>query len=364
MHLRRLFAACLQGVIAVTHKTVLLWVGLFGLGVVVGALLLSAWRLPGVSTWALSLMTPEPTPALEETSAPVRLPAFEISQAQQALVRSLILHTDRPERPRFQIMKYTIKQDDTPWSIAEKFGLTIESILWGNEGMSANAGGLQVGQEINILPENGVMHTVQEDDTWEKIEYLHGVALQEIAAYPGNHFPEEPPYDLVPGQKLIIPGGRNPIVWQDPGPQVIPGKGRQSPGFYSGPLIGTGMGFYIWPVQPIRITQPYWSGHPAIDVDTYTGQPVFAADSGTVIFSGMSEAGYGNLVIIDHGTGYWTYYAHNDVNYVSAGQAVLQGQQIAESGNTGNSTGDHLDFRIRVAGGAFIDPTPLLPPAP
>ncbi|HEY5574452.1 MAG TPA: M23 family metallopeptidase, partial [Anaerolineales bacterium] len=93
-------------------------------------------------------------------------------------------------------------------------------------------------------------------------------------------------------------------------------------------------------------------------------QPVFASDAGTVIFSGWSEWGYGNLVIIDHGNGFWTYYAHNAFNLVEAGQGVLQGQQIAESGSTGNSTGEHVDFRIRVDGGSFLNPLDFLPPIP
>lgn len=306
--------------------------------------------------------TQQPTQADQMEPALVDLlssrPALKVNRS---IVREADLYTYRPDRPRFDIMKYTIQDGDTAWSIAQKFDLQMESILWGNEGMSADAGSLSVGQVINILPVDGVLHTVQKDDTWERIEYLHGVKREEIVAFIGNPFPEGQDV-LVPGQRLIVPGGRNPVVWQDPGPQVIPGMGRQSPGFYAGPLAGMGTGTFIWPVGPVRITQPYWEGHPAIDIDTVTGQPVYAADSGTIIFSGMSERGYGNLVIIDHGNGFWTYYAHNDVNLVAEGQWVAQGQQIANSGNTGRSTGDHLDFRVRREGGAFLDPMPMLPP--
>lgn len=109
------------------------------------------------------------------------------------------------------------------------------------------------------------------------------------------------------------------------------------------------------------ITQYYWAGHPALDIDTYAGQPIAAADSGTVIFSGWDTTGFGYLVIIDHGNDLWTYYAHNSQNQVSAGQGVDQGQTIALSGSMGNSTGDHLDFRIRYQAGAFLDPLNYLP---
>lgn len=331
---------------------------LWGAGLLLVLLLL---KTSGIPQQAAGWFKPSPTPTSLPLEPDVALPAFLSTPTPSAISREIEFETYRPERPRFSLYKYTIQAGDTPWGIAEKFGLQIESVLWGNENMSANSGSLQIGQEINILPVDGVLHTVTEDDSWERIELMHGVDRETIIAFIGNEFPEEPPYDLIPGQQLIIPGGRNQLVWVDPGPPVEPGKGRQSPGFYSGPLVGMGTGVYILPVTPIRITQPYWGSHPALDFDTVTGQPVYAADGGTVIYSGWSESGYGNLVIIDHGTGYWTYYAHNDVNLVEKGQGVYQGQQIALSGNTGNSSGDHLDFRIRVAGGAFIDPTPLLP---
>jgi murein DD-endopeptidase MepM/ murein hydrolase activator NlpD len=305
--------------------------------------------------------TPTTLPQAVSSDQLMALPPFQARTVTTAITRLADLRTYRPERPRFGLTGYEIQEGDTAWSIAEKFGLRMESILWGNENLSADAGSLQIGRVINILPLDGVVHTVQKDETWERIELLHGVKREQIIAFIGNPFPEDRSPELVAGQQLIIPGGRNQVVWTDPGPPVDPSKGRLSPGFYQGALTGVGTGVYILPVSPIRITQPFWEGHPALDFDTVTGQAVWAADGGTVIYSGWSESGYGNLVIIDHGTGYWTYYAHNDYNLVSVGQAVYQGQHIAASGNTGRSSGDHLDFRIRVAGRNFIDPTPLLP---
>ena len=289
------------------------------------------------------------------------LPPYANRRPFAGIPRLAQLHTKRPERPRFQVMKYTIKAGDTAWSLAQKFDLQIESILWGNEGMSADAGALQIGRVINILPEDGVLHTVAEGDTPERLETMHGVPFEKIAAFPGNNFPEQPPYELIVGQAVIVPGGRNPVVWQEPGPPVDPQKGRKSGGFYDGPLAAVGTGSFIFPVAPVVITQPFWSGHPALDFDTYVGQPVYASDGGTVIYSGLSTSGYGNLVIIDHGNGLWTYYGHNEVNLVQEGQGVYQGQQIAESGNTGRSSGAHVDFRIRREAANFIDPTPFLP---
>lgn len=326
-------------------------------------LILAGWR--GLQA-SISRAAAVPTATARSTlpAQAVTLPPFKMQAVAAAITRLADLHTYRPERPRFGLTTYEIQDGDTAWSIAEAYGLRVESILWGNEDLSANAGSLQIGRVINILPINGVLHTVKEDENWEQIELLHGVKRDAIIAFIGNPFLEgsrEDEPSPVFGQQLIIPGGRNQVVWLDPGPPVDPSKGRQSPGFYQGALTGMGSGVYILPVSPIRITQPFWEGHPALDFDTVTGQAVWAADGGTVIYVGWSESGYGNLVIIDHGTGYWTYYAHNDYNLVTMGQAVYQGQQIAASGNTGRSSGDHLDFRIRVAGRNFIDPTPLLP---
>lgn len=213
----------------------------------------------------------------------------------------------------------------------------------------------------NILPVDGALHYAAEGDTLERLELLYGVPAEDILAFPGNPWADGAPATFVPGQKIVVPCGRRPVVWKEPGPRVLPGKGRQSPGFYNGPLVYVGSGSFIWPVPPNVITQYYWSAHPAIDIDTYLGQPIVASDHGTVIFSGWSESGYGNLVIVDHDNDYWTYYAHNSQNLVSVGEGVLQGQTIALSGSTGNSTGDHLDFRIRYRAGAFVERMLFLP---
>lgn len=304
-----------------------------------------------------------PKPEVTPISTSIALPAMVDSNAWiTGITRLADRHTNRPERPRFKVFTYKVEKGDTPWSISQKFDLKIESILWGNEGMSADAGDLQVDRVINILPTDGVLHTISDIDTLDRLQLLHGVPYETIQEYPGNNLEGFAHDENLPvGEKVIVPGGINPVVWREPGPAVVPGKGRKSPGFYAGGLVYTGSGYFTWPVSPIVITQPYWGGHPAIDIDTYYRQPIFASDSGTVIFSGWDTTGYGNLIIIDHGNGYWTYYAHNSFNLVASGQGVLQGEQIAESGSTGNSTGDHIDFRIRVDGGSFLNPANFLP---
>lgn len=89
--------------------------------------------------------------------------------------------------------------------------------------------------------------------------------------------------------------------------------------------------------------------HTGVDIAGPAGDDVKAADSGTVRFSGRS-GGYGNLIIIDHGNGFSTYYAHNQKNLVSAGDEIDKGGVIAKRGSTGRSTGNHLHFEIRKDG--------------
>jgi murein DD-endopeptidase MepM/ murein hydrolase activator NlpD len=94
--------------------------------------------------------------------------------------------------------------------------------------------------------------------------------------------------------------------------------------------------------------------HEGIDLAVANGTPVVSAAAGTVIYAGWM-GGYGNLVLVDHGGGFATAYGHNTSVTVGSGQQVAQGQLIAYSGNTGNSTGPHVHFEVRV-NGAAVDP--------
>jgi len=339
-----------------------------GQGSLLVAAMLGTWWLKSSNTQVgIAAARPNGMPAVTATQTvtsnpEISLPEFQLPTPVAGITRLALLHTEIPDRPSMKVRTYKVKAGDTAWSIAKKYDLQPETILWGNEGLSAEAGNLRIESILNILPVDGVLHTVKEEETLENIASRHGVLVEAIVQFIGNDFDMLPPFGIAVGQQLIVPGGRNPVVWQEPGPPVVPGLGRKSPGLYSGPLVNIGTGYFIWPIAPPYVlTQDFWGGHPAIDLDTYNRQPIFASDSGTVIFSGWSTSGYGNLVIIDHGNGYWTYYAHNEANLVQVGQGVVQGQQIAESGSTGNSTGDHLDYRIRVDGGSFLNPKDFLP---
>lgn len=125
---------------------------------------------------------------------------------------------------------------------------------------------------------------------------------------------------------------------------------------------------FDWPVEDARLSRgflPHGSRkrkkpHLGIDLAAPKGTPIFAAQTGTVIYTGKEFRGYGKLVMIENGNGWATLYAHLDKILVSEGQKVAQGEIIAAMGNTGRSTGSHLHFEIRRETGP-IDPLPFLP---
>ena len=124
-----------------------------------------------------------------------------------------------------------------------------------------------------------------------------------------------------------------------------------------------GTGQLAWPVSGVITSDFGWRNHPifgrqilhsGIDIGVDEGTPVHAADGGTVVFSGWMD-GYGYAVVIDHGNGISTLYGHNSDLAVSEGQSVSKGTVIAYAGSTGNSTGPHVHFEVRVNGDP-VDP--------
>ncbi len=125
------------------------------------------------------------------------------------------------------------------------------------------------------------------------------------------------------------------------------------------PAMGTGK--FIWPSQYQALSgADYTAAHPGMDFSTPMDAIIYASDSGVVIFAGYTGVGYGNVILIDHRNGYKTLYAHLDQVSVRCGDSVAQGKVIGLSGKSGNATGPHLHFEVRVPGG-FINPIKVLP---
>ncbi|MGL6220807.1 MAG: peptidoglycan DD-metalloendopeptidase family protein, partial [Lacrimispora sphenoides] len=139
-----------------------------------------------------------------------------------------------------------------------------------------------------------------------------------------------------PENRVILTG-----IKENPDPETAVSRG--------GNVRGTGQ--LAHPVSSLNVTSnfgPRWGRtHLGVDLGMPTGAPIRAADNGTVISSGYSGS-YGNLIKLDHGNGIVTYYAHCSALEANTGQAVKKGQVIAKVGSTGNSTGPHLHFEVRV----------------
>lgn len=240
---------------------------------------------------------------------------------------------------REQIETYNVRSGDTVLGIAAKFNLQPETIQWANPELEANPDMLRIGDRLVILPTDGVLHVVQSGDTLSTIAAKYKVTTEAIVSFGQNNLADSST-PIAVGQQLVIPGGNKPYIAK----QVLA---------YSGPIpegASLGTGALVWPTSG-SITQPYWNGHRAIDVGAWTGTAITSADSGYVIAARTGwNSGYGTMVMIDHGNGYVTLYAHMNSIFVRQGESVSKGQQLGTVGNTGNSTGPHLHFEVRYQG--------------
>lgn len=307
-------------------------------------------------------LEPRPIVPIEAVS----LPAFSIGPTDDAVTRQMDLFTQIPHRARVDVLRYTVQSGDSVFAIAEKFGLKPETILWGNlEVLEDDPHLLRQGQELNVLPVDGTYYQWQSGDDLEAVAASYGIPAQAILDWPGNGLDPFDP-DIQPGAWLVVPGGSRPFrQWLVPtiargraGVGTAYGSGGCS-GDYSGGAVGGG-GF-IWPSANHYVSgNDYWSGHLAIDIAAGLGTRVWAADGGVVVFAGWSNGGYGKVVMVDHGNGWQTLYAHLNDLTVTCGQSVSQGQTIGFAGSTGNSTGPHLHFETRFEAG-FVNPWLVLP---
>ncbi|MCD6289673.1 MAG: M23 family metallopeptidase [Anaerolineae bacterium] len=285
----------------------------------------------------LPSLAPSPTPTAE-FSFPMALggPRCDVGGS---LMRAAVPITKEPGQRREGIVHYTVVPGDTLYGIAKKFGISVDTVKWAND-LELNPDMLRVGQDLVILPVSGVYHVVEKGDTLRKIAKRYKVDPQVIVDYKPNGLKslDDPlPVDKI----LIIPGGTKPWV-----PPYVSA--------YSGPIPSAsrrGTGHFVWPVTG-HITALFGqlvSGkvHHGLDIGAWTGSPVVASDSGYVVYAGWNNQGYGNLVIINHGNGFVTYYAHLSKIFVRRGDSVAQGQRIGAVGATGHATGPHLHFEIR-----------------
>ncbi len=253
---------------------------------------------------------------------------------------------------------HEISAGETVSTIAEEYGLKTNTVLWEN-GLTAGST-LKVGQKLIIPPVDGVTHIVQKGQDIKKIASTYSVNADTIIKQ--NRLESEA--TLKAGEALFIPGAKPLPVDRDSPARVQSSSrltfGKSNVGSATlvsasdigsnaseGPAAGKTM---IYPTRG-KLTQGYHPGHYAYDISDTSKPPIWAAMDGTVIkaSSGTYGGGYGNHIIIDHGNGLKTLYAHMEYLSVSVGDVVTQGQVIGKQGRTGNvrgRTGIHLHFEV------------------
>jgi len=252
------------------------------------------------------------------------------------------------EKIRGDVVGYTVQDGDTVASIANKFGVSEDTVRWQN---NVSRDKIKIGQELEILPVTGIAHKVQKGDTVYSIAKKYDTGAQGMVDFPYNTFVNDETFQLAIGQTIIVPEGIKPTAT---------GYSSSTRNLIT-PDAGTvvASGSFVWPTNG-KISQGFAWYHKGIDIANKAAPGVLAADSGTVIVAGWPDGyGYGNRVILDHGNGYRTLYAHLSSVYVSSGQTVRRGDTIGKMGSTGRSTGTHLHFEV-IRSGSYLSPLGIL----
>ena len=254
--------------------------------------------------------------------------------------------------PPLVFASYTVRDGDTLYSIAARFGLNFGSIFWANKLVNPRL--LHVGQVLRIPPVDGVVYTVRAGDTLESIATRYGVTSAAIADF--NQLTDG---ELPVGVEIMVPNAHGPAIPQPPAPSPSAplSAATGSTSSYGGAFRGS----MVWPVRGWNyISQYFWSGHQAIDIASRMGTPVVAAAAGRVLFAGWGNNGGGYQVWISHGSNVSTTYNHMSAVLVRVGQFVAAGQQVGRIGMTGWATGPHLHFEIWIGriwdGGYRVNP--------
>lgn len=281
---------------------------------------------------------------------------------QDGYITKVNPQTIKAERTFKDIALYSVASGDTLSGIAKEFNLRAESLMWEN-GLTA-ASTLKVGQKLNIPPSDGVSHQVAAGQTIEKIASLYKVPTEKIVAMNNIQngvitkdqivfVPEGKP---LPEVKPVVPrtiastnvrtpardsAARNVRTTVQPTAKVDLKSNSNSP--KAGKIL-------IYPTIG-SLTQGFRRGHYAFDIANRSKPPIWAAASGKVTkaSSGTWGGGYGNHIIIDHGNGVQTLYAHLDYLNVKVGDKVTQGEVLGRMGRSGNvrgATGIHLHFEV------------------
>lgn len=268
--------------------------------------------------------------------------ASDVNSSAEVISSQVTPVTIVSDKPRDKTVEYEVKSGDTISSIAKEFAVSEETIQWAND-LTAKSQ-ITAGEKLRILPISGVVHKVVGGDTIFSIAKTYQANSQAIIDFPFNDIGDD--FQLSTGQVIIVPDGAPPAKAKPAPTQYLAAQNIPS-----GPVSASGQ--FLWPAAG-QLAQYFSWYHPGLDISNLGGGPIKASDSGKVTVAGWPDAsGYGNRILIDHGNGYTTLYAHLSAVYVASGQSVSRGDVIGMMGSTGRSTGTHLHIEIRNNGTAL-----------
>jgi murein DD-endopeptidase MepM/ murein hydrolase activator NlpD len=289
---------------------------------------------------------------------------------QDLLIQGASTNTEVPDdRRRIDSEEYLVKTGDTLSTVAEYYGLELETLLWAND-LEENSI-INPGESLEIPPGDGLSVKAASGDTLESLAKKYESSPQMIIDVNWLDYP----FDITAGQELFIPDGKKPEP-PTPAAPVYSGMVYQRAGnLPSSPSVAGVDRFLHWPVQGGgRLLQCYSGWHNGVDISAPAGTNAVASAAGTVTFAGCQSGGcppmgslYGGwglawTVVVDHGNGISTVYGHLRNIYVSSGQAVSRGQALAEMGATGTAYGVHIHYMVLRGGGwmSHVNPAPYM----
>jgi LysM repeat protein len=245
---------------------------------------------------------------------------------------------------------YIVQPKDTISLIAEMFNVSVVTIKSANN-LSVSA--ISPGQALIIPPVSGLTYTIKKGDTISSIIAKYKSNMTDVLEY--NDISATSTSAIAVGDSIFIPGADTGLIGSTGNTPTRTSSGIKYNPFIPGDAGPVIPGYYTCPVHGSWLSQGL-HGHNAVDLAIGIGNPIDAAANGTVIIakSGGWDGGYGNYIVISHPNGTETLYAHAKKLFVTAGEQVTRGEEIAEIGVTGETTGPHLHFEVRGAANPFV----------
>ncbi|GAB4144262.1 MAG: hypothetical protein OHK0017_02600 [Patescibacteria group bacterium] len=281
---------------------------------------------------------------------------------------------DSSSIPTHQISVHKVAEGETLEQIAAMYNISIETVAYNNN-LTQD---IKPGQDLVIPSVDSYIYTAKKDDSFDSIAFIYKVNSFTLSTLNSDIVTGGA---IKEGQKLMIPGvsfddidkfnaeqtriaeEKNKASYAQKKAEtdkkaresvVAQAKARAASSSSDMSVKNQSCGL-IWPTSTRNISQYASSYHMALDIADRHLPDLYAAKDGVVVFSGWDNSGYGNMVLVDHGDGFKTRYAHATVNYVKVGQFVKQGEAVSKMGSTGRSTGPHVHYEV-IKNGKLIDP--------